>query len=156
MTSTATFAEAVERLAKVSALRHDRAQLLKSGQTRLYNRVCWATTNLKKAGLLQAVGLGRFQLTDRGRDVLAKPPAAIDIAVLESRFPEMLEFRKARSSGELAGEEPPATFNTADGTWNQRAGVEERVRETMELSIPNEAIRRAALHFLALAIDNAG
>ena len=56
---------------------------------------------------------------------------------------------------EVAGEEPPATFNTADGTWNQRAGVEERVRETMELSIPNEAIRREALHFLALAIENA-
>jgi hypothetical protein len=94
-------------------------------------------------------------LTDRGRDVLASPPAAIDVAFLESRFPEISEFRKARSSGELAGEEPPATFNTADGTWNQRAGVGERVRETMELSIPNEAIRRAALHFLALAIDNA-
>ncbi len=34
-------------------------------------------------------------------------------------------------------------------------GVEERVRETMELAIPNEALRSAALHFLALAIDNA-
>jgi hypothetical protein len=67
----------------------------------------------------------------------------------------MSEFRRARLRSEVAGEEPHATFNTADGTWNQRAGVEERIRETMELSIPNEAIRRAALHFLALAIDNA-
>ena len=41
---------------------------------------------------------------------------------------------------EIAGEEPAATFNTANGTWNHRAGVEERVRKTMELSIPNEAI----------------
>ena len=151
-----TLAEAVERLAQEFQLSDDdRAQLLKSGQTRLYNRVGWTTTYLKKAGLLQAVGPGRFQLTDRGRDVLASRPAAIDVAFLESRFPEMSEFRKARSRREVAGEEPPATFNTADGTWNQRAGVEERVRETMELSIPNEAIRRAALHFLALAIENA-
>ena len=143
-----TFAEAVERLAEEFQLSDDdRAQLLKSGQTRMYNRVGWTSTYLKKAGLLQAMGPGRFQLTDRGRDVLASRPAAIDIAFLESRFPEMSEFRKARSRREAAEEEPPAIFNAADGTWNQRAGVEERVRETLELSIPNEATRRAGAAF---------
>jgi restriction endonuclease Mrr len=149
-------AEAIERMAQEFQLSDDdRAQLLQSGQTRLYNRVGWATTHLKKAGLLQAVGPGRFQLTDRGRDVLVSRPAAIDMAFLASRFPEFSEFRKGRSKGEVFGEEPPATFNTADGTWNHRAGVEERVRETIELSIPNEAIRREALGFLALAIETA-
>jgi hypothetical protein len=152
-----TSAEAVERLAQEFQLSDDdRKELLPSGkQSRFNNRVGWTTTYLKKAGLLRAVGPGRFQLTDRGRDVLASPPTSIDVSFLESRFPEMSAFRKAGSRGELAGEEPPAIFNTADGTWNQRAGVEERVRETLELSIPNEAIRRAALHLLALAIDNA-
>ena len=151
-----TFAEAVERLAQEFLLSDDdRAQLLRSGQTRMYNRVGWTTTYLKKAGLLRAVGPGRFQLTDRGRDVLASPPASIDVSFLESRFPEMLEFRKRGSRGEDASEEPPATFNTVDRTWNRRASVEERVRQTLELSIPNEVIRREALHFLALAIENA-
>ncbi len=87
--------------------------------------------------------------------MLASGPATIDVAFLESRFPEMSEFRKARKRAEDTDEEPPATFNAADGAWNLRAGVEERVRETLERSIPNEAIRRAALHLLALAIDNA-
>src|SRR5271167_2669514 len=74
-----TLAEAVERLAQEFRLSDDdRAQLLRSGQPRLYNRVGWTTTYLKKAGLLQAVGPGRFQLTERGRDVLASQPAAID------------------------------------------------------------------------------
>jgi hypothetical protein len=114
-----------------------------------------ATTYLKKAGLLQAVGPGRFQLTDRGRDVLTTRPAAIDIAFLENRFPEFSEFRKSRSRREAADEEPAAIFNAVDRTWNQRAGVEERVRETLELSVPNEAIRREALRFLALAIEDA-
>ena len=68
-------------------------------------------------------------------------------------FQNTSEFRKARSTREVADEEPPAIFNAADGTWNQRAGVEERVRKTLELSIPNEAIRREALRFLALAIE---
>jgi hypothetical protein len=150
-----TFAEAVERLGQEFQLSDDdRAQLLNSGQTRLYNRVGWTTTYLKKAGLLQAVGPGRFQLIDRGRDDLSSRPATIDVAFLESRFPEMSEFRKARSRREVADEEPSATFN-ADGTWNQRAGVEGRIREAVELSIPNETTRLAAPHFLALAIDNA-
>src|SRR5207302_6227103 len=71
-----TLAEAVEWLAQEFQLSdEDRAQRLQSRQTRLYNRVGWANTYLKKAGLLQAVGPGRFQLTDRGRDLLASPPA---------------------------------------------------------------------------------
>jgi len=152
-----TSAEAVELLAQEFRLSDDdRKELLPSGkQQRFNNRVGWTTTYLKKAGLLRAVGLGRFQLTDRGREVLASPPASIDVSFLETRFPEMLEFRKAASRGDVAGEEPPATFNAADGTWNQRAGVGERVRETLELSMPNEAIRHDVLHFLASAIENA-
>ena len=150
-----TLAEAVEQLAREFQLSDDdRTQLLGSGQTRLYNRVGWTTTYLKKASLLQAVGPGRFQLTDRGRDVLAGRPAAIDVAFLE-RFPEFSDFRKGRSRHEVADEEPPAIFNAANGTWDQRAGVEERVRKTLERSIPNEVTRRAALGFLASAIETA-
>jgi restriction endonuclease Mrr len=144
-------AEAVERLSQEFQLSdEDRAQLLRSGQTRFYNRVGWATTYLKKAGLLQAVARGRVQLTDRGRDLLDSHPASLDVAFLESRFPEMSEFR-----GEAAGEESAATFNTVDGTWNQRPGIKERLLETMELAIPDEAIRRAAMDLLGLAIDSA-
>jgi hypothetical protein len=153
-----TSAEAVELLAQQFQLSDgDRTELLPSGkQPRFNNRVGWTTTYLKKAGLLRAVGPGRFQLTDRGRDLLANPPASIDVAFLESRFPEMLEFRKAGSrGGDDAGEEPPAIFNAAEGTWTLRPAVEERVREMLELSIPDETIRRDALHFLAAAIENA-
>jgi len=151
-----TLAEAQERLALEFQLSDDdRAQVLRSGQTRLYNRVGWTTTYLKKAGLLQATGPGRFQLTDRGRDLLASQPTAIDVAFLDSRFPEISEFRKARSRREVADEEPPAIFNAVDGTWNQRAGVEERIRKTLKMSIPNEAKRIEALRFLAAAIEAA-
>ena len=147
-------AEAVEQMAKEFQLsREDQAELLLSGQSRLYNRIGWATTYLKKAGLLQRVAPGRFELTDRGREVLGGRPTTITVAFLESRFPEMLVFRKARSKGEAADEEPP--FNTTDRTWNRREGVEERIRTMMERSIPNEALRRAALDFLASAIEAA-
>jgi Mrr N-terminal domain/Protein of unknown function DUF262 len=148
-----THADAVARLAQEFQLSdEDRSQLLRSGQTRLYNRVGWTATYLKKAGLLQAAGLGRFQLTDRGREVLAGRPAAIDVAFLE-RFPEFSEFRKVSSRHEVADEEPPAIFDAADGTWKQRPGVEERIRKTLERSIPNEATRHEALRLLAFAIE---
>jgi hypothetical protein len=151
-----TLAEALERLAQDFKLTEDdRAEVLRSGQTRLYNRIGWTTTYLKKAGLLQAVGPGRFQLTDRGRDVLAGGPVALDVAFLEKRFPEISEFRKSRLKREGAEEEPPAVYNTSNGTWTQRPSVEERVRKTLELSFPNEATRRDALRFFALAIETA-
>ena len=151
-----TLAETVDRLAQEFQLSDDdRNQLLKSGQTRLYNRVGWATTYLKKAGLLQPVGSGRFQLTERGREVLTSSPPAIDVAFLETRFPGMLEFRKANSRAEGVGEDLPATFNSDSNTWSHRIGVEERVREKLEWSIPDEAKRREALRFFALAIENA-
>jgi Protein of unknown function DUF262 len=77
-------------------------------------------------------------------------------AEIQSRkFPEMVGFGRTRSRGEVEDAEPRATFNAVDGSWNQRAGVEARIRETIERSIPNEAVRRAALHFLAFVIDNA-
>ncbi len=148
-----TSAETVESLAQRFQLStDDRGQLLQNGQPRFNNRVGWATTYLKKAGLLQAVGRGRFELTDRGRDLLATKPDAINIAFLEAHFPEVAEFRKARPKTD--GEDAPADFS-ADGTWNQREGVEERVRQMMEISIPDGPMRGPALHFLAAAIENA-
>ena len=62
--------------------------------------------------------------------------------------------RKVAEKTDVQGEDTPADFN-ADGTWNQREGIEERVRQMMEVSIPDEPVRRAALHFLAAAIENA-
>lgn len=148
-----SLAEAVERLAKEFQLSEaDRAELLRSGQTRLYNRVGWATSDLRKAGLLRAVAPGRFELTERGRQVLGSKPEDVNVAFLESRFPE--EFRRSSAAGVGDGE-PPATFNTAERKWMLRPGVEEKVRAKLERSVPNEETRHAALGLLAFAIENA-
>lgn len=148
--------EAIEHLAQAFQLTdEDRTQLLRSGQTRLYNRVAWATTYLRKARLLQAAGKGRFRITDQGREVLATNPGAIDVAFLESRFEEVQEFRGGRASSGGEDDEPPATFDHVAGTWTLREGVEERIREKLAHSIPNEEARRAALALLAFTIENA-
>jgi len=47
-----TLTETVEKLVQEFQLSdEDRTQLLRTGGTRLYNRVGWTTTYLKKAGL---------------------------------------------------------------------------------------------------------
>lgn len=151
-----TSAEAVERLAQEFQLSdEDRRELVPSGkQPRFNNRVGWTTTYLKKAGLLESTGPGRFQITDRGKGVLANAPASIDVSFLEKHFPEMAQFRTA-GSRTAVGDEVPATFDTATGLWEQRPIVEERIREATERSIPNETTRHDALQFLALALENA-
>jgi restriction system protein len=55
------------------------------------NRFGWARTYLKKAGLIHYTGWGKFQITDAGRDLLAKNPAKIDLNTLK-QYPEFLEF----------------------------------------------------------------
>ena len=70
----------------------ERTQLLPSGnQTVFFNRVGWARTYLCKAGLLESNRRGFFQITKRGKDLLAEKPQKITAKSLE-RYPEFIEF----------------------------------------------------------------
>jgi len=70
----------------------ERIQLLPSGnQTIFLNRAGWARTYLYKAGLLESPRRGFFQITQRGKDLLAEKPAKITAKSLE-RYPEFVEF----------------------------------------------------------------
>ena len=70
----------------------EKAQLLPSGnQTVFFNRAGWARTYLCKAGLLESPRRGFFQITQRGKDLLAEKPQKITAKSLE-RYPEFVEF----------------------------------------------------------------
>jgi restriction system protein len=84
----------------------ERQELLPSGQqTYVANRVAWAKTYLKKAGLLDSPSRGVVRITDQGRKVLAERPAKIDSDFLK-RFQSFKDFyqRSAETDGE--GKEP--------------------------------------------------
>ena len=73
----------------------DRNELLPSGrQATFHNRVGWARTYLKKAGLLKSTRRGYYQITERGLSVLAEKPTAISAKFLK-QFPEFQEFQSA-------------------------------------------------------------
>lgn len=86
--------EAVEQLAEEFKLsEEERKELLPSGQQAVFNnRVGWARTYLKKAGLLDSRKKGYFSITLRGLDVLRESPLSIDVNFLK-RYEEFNEFR---------------------------------------------------------------
>ena len=79
----------------------ERAEMLPSGQqTLLSNRVAWAKTHLKAAGLLLNPNRGKVTLSDEGRRVLASHPDAITCRFLR-QYPSYLELvGRSRSDDE--------------------------------------------------------
>jgi len=94
-----SFPELVEALATDSKLTEaDRRELLPSGGQFVFdNRVGWARTYMKKAGLLSAPKRGIVQITERGRTLLEANPKRIDNKVLRE-FPEFLEFQGSKAA----------------------------------------------------------
>jgi restriction system protein len=76
----------------------ERKELLPSGIGGIFeNRVGWARTYLKKAGILTYPRRAHFQITDRGKSVLEQNPKSIDVSFLR-QFPEFLEFQSPKKS----------------------------------------------------------
>lgn len=106
-------AEGVEALAKeLNLTDRDLKEILPSGiQSTFVNRVGWASTYMKKAGLLEATRRGYYRITPRGQDVIDKNPEAININLLK-QYPEFLEFQKLK--GTRSGDNITATKKTLD------------------------------------------
>lgn len=80
----------------------DLSELLPSGkQTTFANRVNWAKSYLGKAGLITLAKRGHFEISERGKAVLAAPPAAINVKFLES-FPEFKQFKDGNGQPAVA------------------------------------------------------
>lgn len=88
--------ECIEALAERFRLsKEERAELHPSGFQPVFdNRVGWAQTYLKKAGLLDSPRRGVVRITPRGQEVLRKSPERIDVKFL-LQFEEFREFIKA-------------------------------------------------------------
>ena len=84
-------------------------------QTRFANRVHWAKSYLKQAGLVQTTKYGHFTITDRGRKALSERETGLDLAYLE-QFEEFKEFqnrtRKENDTG--TGSETVSETDTPD------------------------------------------
>lgn len=98
----------------------DRQELLPSGTQPVYkNRAGWAHDRLKRAGLSSSPRRGYWQLTEQGRDFVAKHPAALGPKEVEQLAIGFMDVRlKPPASGEsLASvalvQPPPASSAVA-------------------------------------------
>jgi restriction system protein len=132
----------------------DRSEVLPSGRQLKYkNRIGWARTYLKKAGLVEAPAEGMVRITDRGREVLAENPPKLNVAFLK-RFPEFLEFHTYRA---------PDSEVTAPNVITEEEQAEtpeetlERVHSALEEELASDLLDRikavAPAFFERLVID---
>lgn len=107
--------EAYDTLAaRFELTEEERKALLPSGQQEVFhNRVAWARTYLKMAGLLQSTRRGYFKITDRGLSALAQNLDRIDNQYLQL-FEEFQEFRsrKRKEDSEEETESPVVSPET--------------------------------------------
>jgi restriction system protein len=88
----------------------DRKELIPSGRAHAFdNRVGWACTHLKKAGLIEAPKRATFRILPRGEKVLTSNPSEINNRFL-SRFEEFVEFRAKKN--DVPGRATPASVTT--------------------------------------------
>lgn len=128
-------ADVVEEMAERFDLSQEaRAELLPSGrQTRLANRVHWAKSYLKQAGLVENTSRGRFILSPAGREALANGPDRIDMKFLEA-FPGFLDFKSRRRTADGAGTDPaaPSELSAETGTPSETiAAAHEELRAAL-------------------------
>jgi restriction system protein len=139
------FRDAVERLADEFGLSDvERNTLLPSGSQPLFsNRVGWARTYLKQAGLVESARRGYFEITDAGGALLRENPNEINIKTLE-RYPAFEQFRQrkrdkvddaAAPQEELDDETPDDAMARAYKTM--RADLETRLLEALKDTSPS-------------------
>lgn len=81
-------------------------ELLPSGQQSAFrNRVAWAKTHLKMAGLLDSERRGFFKITQQGLQVLAQNPTRVDLRILREQ-PGYLKARDGQKEGPSADSSP--------------------------------------------------
>jgi restriction system protein len=85
-----------EHLARAFSLTLDeQSEPLPSGkQTKFMNRIAWTRTYFGKALLVEATARGKFKVTQRGLDLLATNPAALNVKILK-KYPEFQTFHQS-------------------------------------------------------------
>jgi restriction system protein len=87
----------------------ERSELFPSGkQPVFHNRVAWAKSHLKGAGLIESPQRAVYKITERGQALLQTHPGPIGMSQLK-QYPEYLEFRTGKSQDDAEPKQVPAS-----------------------------------------------
>lgn len=131
--------DAIEKISVEFKLNNEeRSALLPSGkQEVIVNRVSWARTYMKKAGLLSSPTRGMIEITERGKKVLAEKPTLINVAYL-NKFPEFEAFRAIENDKEV---DTSRTTITTDSTGTPEELLEQSYHE-LKTALLDDIIQR--------------
>ncbi len=150
------FGEAVEDLANTFELADDeRNELLPSGTQAVFNnRVGWARSYLKQAGLLDTPRRGYFTISARGRELLAENPDKINISTLE-QYPEFIEFknRKKQTAAGASESEPTSVSGSSQTPEDALAAAYSDLREGLEGELLESVMNSSPSFFERLVVD---
>lgn len=113
-------------------LEEELSEMLPSGYARLFdNRIGWAKTHLKGAGLIESPARARYRITERGLDALSQTDQPINLAYLK-QFDEYKEFKSGSKN------EKPKKPETSTDDLTPLEHIEfgyQKVREELELEL---------------------
>ncbi len=151
------FREAIEALAREFRLSDDeRAELLPSGTQPVFdNRVGWAKSYLKQAGLVESPKRGLFKITKDGSGLLARNPSAIDLSTLQ-QYEAFRAFRSRRrdtlsATPTLSGE---GLDSISESTPEEQFALAfQRLRQGLELELLEQIKSSSPAFFERIVID---
>ena len=131
----------------------ERKELLASGNQAIFdNRVGWAKTYLKKAGLLDSPKRATFVITQIGLDTLKKNPDRVDAKYLR-QFPAFLEFQNA-SRNDNESEEEIIIVETNEQTPEENLDkVYQRIRKSLASELLNRVVELSPIFFERLVVE---
>lgn len=149
------FRDAVDKLAdEFSLTDEERNELLPSGSQAVFtNRVGWARSYLKQAGLLASPKRGYFTITEQGQSLLSEKPEKVNVSVLE-RYPAFLEFRARRRDRSNDSETPTieGTVST-DTPEDSLASAYRTLRRNLEQELLEAVTESSPTFFERMVVD---
>lgn len=108
------------------------SEMLPSGYARLFdNRIGWAKTHLKGAGLIESPARAKYRITQRGLDALSRTDQQINLAYLK-QFEEYKEFQSGSKNDKP--KEPETSTDDLTPLEHIEFGYQ-KVREELELEL---------------------
>lgn len=146
------FHDLIETLAlKFKVTEDERKTMLQSGAQRIFdNRVGWARTYLKKAGLVESTRRGFVKITSRGLEVLSQNPDIINVKFLK-QFPEFIEFQNTKR--ETNENETDETQELSETPEELLETAYQKIRKSLAQELINKVIQLPPTFFEKLVVD---
>lgn len=147
-----TTAELEDTLARRFSLTdEERLERLSSGALTFCNRIAWARTYLKKAGLVTSPKRGIAQITPEGKAAVDDAGLQIDNDFLAT-FPSFAEFQKGGQTATNAENRPTSTAGDEDSPQDSLDRAYTRIRQTLAEDVLAEIMRQTPTFFEQLVV----